>query len=140
MYVYSAKNNMFYPKEMQSVYENAGSWPTDGVEVDESIFSEFTTQPPTGKTRIAGPEGLPVWANIPEPTSPQLIQLAERQKADLLNQANNTTADWRTELALGIISDDDKESLIAWMKYIKAVKSVNTSSAPTISWPVKPAS
>ncbi|HIG9578635.1 TPA: tail fiber assembly protein, partial [Klebsiella pneumoniae] len=37
-----------------------------------------------------------------------------------------------------IISDDDKASLIAWMKYIQALNAVDISTAPDIEWPVKP--
>ncbi|MCV5977603.1 tail fiber assembly protein, partial [Escherichia coli] len=44
----------------------------------------------------------------------------------------------QTELQLGIISDEDKASLIAWMNYIKAVQAVDTSKAPDITWPDKP--
>ncbi|WP_341535898.1 tail fiber assembly protein [Edwardsiella tarda] len=56
----------------------------------------------------------------------------------LLDEANTITADWRTELVLGIISDGDKAKLTAWMEYIKAVKAVDTSTAPNVAWPLKP--
>ncbi|HBA8350087.1 TPA: tail fiber assembly protein, partial [Escherichia coli] len=36
------------------------------------------------------------------------------------------------------ISDGDKESLIAWVQYIKAVQAVDTSTAPDITWPEIP--
>ncbi|EJI3741613.1 tail fiber assembly protein, partial [Escherichia coli] len=42
------------------------------------------------------------------------------------------------ELQLGIISDEDKASLIAWVQYIKALKAVDTSKAPDIIWPELP--
>ncbi|ELV7527134.1 tail fiber assembly protein [Edwardsiella ictaluri] len=67
-----------------------------------------------------------------------LVEDADAKKAALLNEANAITADWRTELALGIISDGDKTKLITWMNYIKAVKAVDTSTAPAITWPVTP--
>ncbi|KQN56362.1 hypothetical protein ASE99_10105 [Serratia sp. Leaf51] len=138
MYVYSAKTNMFYPVEMQDEYEQAKSWPADGKEVDEDVFNEYTSQPPSGKMRIADSDSLPTWGDVPEPTKTQLIQQAENQRDALLTEANNVTADWRTELALGIISDDDKAFLVLWMQYIKAVKAVDTSTAPAITWPKKP--
>lgn len=53
-------------------------------------------------------------------------------------EAQNKISLWQTELQLGIISDDDKASLIAWMKYIQALNAVDTSAAPDIEWPVKP--
>ncbi|WP_422678948.1 tail fiber assembly protein [Citrobacter cronae] len=44
----------------------------------------------------------------------------------------------RHSLSAGIISNEDKESLIAWVQYIKAVQVIDTSPAPNINWPVKP--
>lgn len=63
---------------------------------------------------------------------------AEQQKSALLAEAQSTISLWQTELQLGIISDDDKASLITWMKYIQALNAVDTSTAPDIEWPVKP--
>ena len=63
---------------------------------------------------------------------------ADAQKSALLDEANVITADWRTELALGIISDNDKAKLVAWMKYIRAVKASDTSAAPNVDFPPKP--
>ncbi|HAG3448199.1 TPA: tail fiber assembly protein [Salmonella enterica] len=65
-----------------------------------------------------------------------------RQK--LLNDANITIADWRTELALGEISDDDKASLTKWMAYIGTLKTLDLSGVKdetdynAIKLPAKP--
>jgi hypothetical protein len=67
-----------------------------------------------------------------------LILEADQQKAALLSEAKNTISLWQTELQLGIISDEDKARLIAWLNYIKALKAVDTSTAPVIDWPIKP--
>ncbi|WP_270840488.1 tail fiber assembly protein [Enterobacter kobei] len=66
------------------------------------------------------------------------VEAAEQQKAALLTEAQETISFWQTELQLGIISDEDKASLIAWMNYIKEVKAVDTSTAPDITWPIQP--
>lgn len=66
------------------------------------------------------------------------VAAAEQKKAALLAEAQATISLWQTELQLGIISDGDKASLIAWMNYIKAVQAVDTSAAPDIDWPGKP--
>lgn len=66
------------------------------------------------------------------------VAAAEQQKTNLLNAANSKISLWQTELQLGIISDDDKASLIAWIGYIKAVQAVATSTAPEITWPKQP--
>ncbi|EOV3348774.1 MULTISPECIES: tail fiber assembly protein [Edwardsiella] len=75
----------------------------------------------------------------PPPTHEELVIQAEAYRQSLLDEANAVTADWRTELALGVINDVDKAKLIAWMEYIKAVKAADTSTAPDITWPPKPA-
>ncbi|ASD51166.1 tail fiber assembly protein [Erwinia phage EtG] len=63
---------------------------------------------------------------------------AEQKKSALLAEAQSTISLWQTELQLGIISDDDKVSLIRWMKYIQALNAVDTSTAPDIRWPEQP--
>ncbi|EJO4474497.1 tail fiber assembly protein [Salmonella enterica] len=69
---------------------------------------------------------------------------AESQRQNLLDDANDTTADWRTELSLGIISDEDKACLVKWMTYIKALKALDLSDVKNeagfkdINWPDKP--
>ncbi|HCM9670811.1 TPA: tail fiber assembly protein [Enterobacter roggenkampii] len=67
------------------------------------------------------------------------VKAADKQKTALLVEAQETISFWQTELQLGIISDEDKASLISWMQYIKAVQAVDTSKAPDITWPEKPA-
>jgi hypothetical protein len=62
------------------------------------------------------------------------ISEAELKRQAFLSEANRVTADWRTELTLGIISSADKEKLIAWMEYIKAMKAIDTSTAPNVNW------
>ena len=66
------------------------------------------------------------------------VGTAEQQKAALLAEAKETISIWQTELQLGIISDDDKASLINWLSYIKDIQAVDTSSAPDINWPESP--
>ncbi|KAA1141760.1 tail fiber assembly protein [Citrobacter portucalensis] len=78
------------------------------------------------------------WVTDTEAQHAANVEAAEQQKAALLAEAQTTISLWQTELQLGIISDEDKASLIAWMKYIKAVQAVDTSKAPDIAWPDKP--
>lgn len=66
------------------------------------------------------------------------VEAADKQKATLLADAQETISFWQTELHLGIISDDDKANLIAWMQYIKAVQAIDTSKVPNITWPPTP--
>ncbi|HEA8349102.1 TPA: tail fiber assembly protein [Escherichia coli] len=71
-------------------------------------------------------------------------RLAEKKRQRLLNEAKDITSDWKTELELGTISDDDKVRLTKWMAYIKTVKTLDLSqvsdksSFDLIQWPEKP--
>lgn len=60
---------------------------------------------------------------LPVPVDYQAKAETTRQK--LLNDADNAIKDWRTELTLGIISDENKAALILWMNYINVLKSLD---------------
>lgn len=138
-YVYSALNNAFFTKSELPAFD-AACWDlSDIVDVDDAVFAEYTRdRNREGLHRIAGNDGLPGWGELPPLTHEQQVEAAELQRTSLLVHANAVTADWRTELALGIISDEDKARLIAWMEYIKQVKAVDMSMLP-VSWPIPPA-
>ncbi|EAB1665106.1 tail fiber assembly protein [Salmonella enterica subsp. enterica] len=69
---------------------------------------------------------------------------AETTREKLLTDANSTIADWRTELALGEISDNDKASLTKWMAYIRELKTLDLAGVSdettftAIRWPSLP--
>lgn len=138
-YLYSSKNDAFYPLDLKDIYIKAGTWPEDGVEVADDVFSQFSGGQPKNQHRGGDANGLPSWIDNPPPSHEDEVAAAELQKSSLLSEAQQTISIWQTELQLGIISDDDKASLTAWIKYIKAVQAVDTSKAPDITWPVKPA-
>ncbi|ECB5084231.1 tail fiber assembly protein [Salmonella enterica subsp. enterica serovar Hvittingfoss] len=79
---------------------------------------------------------------LPVPVDYQAKAETTRQK--LLDAANSAIADWRTELALGEISDDDKASLTKWMAYIRALKTLDLTGISdeatftAIRWPSLP--
>ena len=64
-YVYSAKNNAFFPVVMLDSYKDAGWDLSDVIPVDESVFIEFSAYVPR-KIRVSGGGGLPMWADAPE--------------------------------------------------------------------------
>lgn len=79
------------------------------------------------------------WVTDTEAQHAADVEAAEQQKTALLLEAQATISLWQTELQLGIISDDDKASLISWLSYIKALQTVDTDAASDINWPVSPA-
>lgn len=76
----------------------------------------------------------------PPVTRDQLIAEAEQERERLLAYADSVMLDWRTELMLGEISDDDKARLAEWMAYKRDVKAVpaEVAIAPEFNWPPQP--
>lgn len=140
-YLYDAKTNAFYPFALKDDYAAAGSWPDDGIEVDETTFAEFQT-PPAGKVRVAGDDGYPTWANIPPPTHEQQVQIAENDKQSRISDANSfmNKKQWPGKAALGRIKGDELAQYNAWLDYLDALDAVDATSAPDIIWPTSPAS
>ncbi|ORT69950.1 tail fiber assembly protein [Citrobacter werkmanii] len=98
---------------------------------------------PEGTTTLASATAYDTWNGSEWVTDTEAqhamdVKAAEQQKTMLLAEAQATISLWQTELQLGVISDEDKASLIAWVNYIKAVQAVDTSKAPDITWPDKP--
>lgn len=96
LYYYSAVKNAFFPDELKDAYQNAGNWPQDAAEVEESVFTTYSASPPQGKQRAAGKDGLPCWVDIPLPD----IKDARNQKHDEINawrdnqENGSATFDW----------------------------------------------
>lgn len=139
MFQYSPSTNSFYPDDLLSVYEEAGTLPNDLIPASEDVFRVFTATPEPGKMRVAGSDGLPAWGDIPPPTHEELIAIAEQVRQQLLTHADAVMLDWRTELMLGEISDANRAKLSAWLAYKNDVKAVDVTTNPEhINWPVLP--
>lgn len=113
------------------------------TETGEAVIISAPGDYPDGTTTLAPSTPYDTWNGSEWVTDTEAqraanVEVAEQQKAALLAEAQTTISLWQTELQLGIISDEDKASMIAWMKYIKAVQAVDTSKAPDITWPDKP--
>lgn len=100
-----------------------------------------TSIPPTGDyPKWNGNE----WVQDSDALKKGMQGMAESKRQELLTVANETVADWRTELQLGVISDDDKAGLVKWMAYIKALKALvfsnvtDKDSYESIKWPELP--
>lgn len=74
----------------------------------------------------------------PPVTEEQLIAEAEAKKQFLIAEVNTETQMLQTKLALGRIKDDEKAQLNAWLDYLGELEAVDASTAPDITWPVKP--
>ena len=129
----------FYPEALKEVYISAGSWPENGVDVDDETMTIFTSAAPKGKTLGANKDGNPTWLDIPPQGYEELIRIAENEQKRFLTNADAVMLDWRTELMLGEISDANKAKLSAWMAYKNEIKAVDVTTDPEhVNWPVLP--
>lgn len=55
-------------------------------------------------------------------TEEDKIYAYNQMKIQLIDEAKSTISVWQSELLLDMISDEDKEDLTKWVKYIKAVQ------------------
>lgn len=118
----------------ETVYDTETGKPFEITGLGDYPDNVTTIKPLTPYDRWNGSE----WVTDEEAQKSAQVVEAQQKKASLLSEAKSVISLWQTELQLGIISDDDKASLIAWMNYIQTLNAVDTSTAPDIEWPVKP--
>ncbi|MBI0275649.1 tail fiber assembly protein [Hafnia alvei] len=137
-YIYSAINNAFYPLALQSDYEDAGTWPDDGVDVDDSVYAEFAAnQTPAGKMRAADSSGMPEWVDIPAPTQNEIVAKNTRAFNTLLRSATDAAFPLQSAVALDIATDAQIQALAALQQYAVNLASTNLTVDPVI-WPKSP--
>lgn len=135
MFGYSKTTNAFYMMESKENYIAAGTWQDDIVEVEDSIAVEFMQSPPEGKMRIAASDGMPDWADIPPPTTEELIASAIEKKRVLIAEASAIIAPLVDAKAGGYIDEEDIPRLALWQKYRYALTKVATEKP---NWPEVP--
>lgn len=137
-YIYSAGLNMICAVALKADYELAGTWPADAVGLDDATALEFMGDAPYNSQMAAGPNGLPVWESTPPLTSEQLEEQAERLRASLIAEAQDTISIWQTKLMLGRINDEEKANLNTWLDYIDELEAIDVHNTSEVIWPDKP--
>jgi len=140
MMKYFYTEGVAWPYALKTKYEAAGVWPEiAGTDISEVMFAEFTSTPPAGKIRGTGSDGYPAWVDAPPLTYEQLVSAAEALQKSLLSDADAVIADWRTELMLNEISDENRAKLSAWLAYKNEVRAVDYTGDPEhVIWPAAP--
>lgn len=106
MYLFNPKNNCFYPYSIKESYVKSGTWPVDGVDVDQQTFDTYTSIPPDGKTLGHDNNDLPVWIDIPpEPNS----LLLSREISSLASIYKDDIYDLNTAYLAAIVNDGPSE-------------------------------
>lgn len=89
-YFFSKSELAFYPSSLKSDYINAGTFPSDTVEVSQEVRDEFNFNAPAGFTLGADDDGMPAWVEIPKESnqvllSRELTALSEAYKSDVMD-------------------------------------------------------
>lgn len=126
----------FWPLDERDLYPN--TFPDTGVEVDEATKEKYTGAAPEGKRLGADKKGNPTWLDIPPPPKEQLIVEAEAQKQALIAEAATAIAPLQDAVDLDMATPEEESALKEWKIYRVLLSRVDTSTAPDITWPVKP--
>jgi len=117
-YLYSPTGNTFYETSELPLYEAAGTLAADLIEVADSVFEEFTQHvPPRGKTRVPGPDGMPIWVESPPPTDAETRASNEALRTYLLRMAGERIAPLADAAELGMATSDENMALAAWRRF-----------------------
>ncbi|BBR57930.1 MULTISPECIES: tail fiber assembly protein [unclassified Klebsiella] len=98
-----------------------------------------------GFTEIAPATQYDVWNGVDWVTDTDAKHAADVTAADAEKQARIDRANsyinskqWPGKAAMGRLKESEKEQYNLWLDYLDALEAVDTSSAPAITWPVKP--
>lgn len=118
----------------ETVYPVSGSAPVKITALGDYPADTTTQAPATVFDKWDGEK----WVTDSDAQQQSLLDAAASEKAARVSEANGVTQAWQAQLLLGIITDADKATLTAWMKYVQAVQATDVSGAPDIRWPAKP--
>lgn len=128
---YSPLLNGFLLEQTASDYNN-----DDLIEISQSTYHEFVVGRPD---KIMTPaENGPQWADIPPPSTDELIFIANNEKSIQLATANSKVAMLIDAVELDMATDEEVAQLKAWKVYRVLLTRVDTSTAPDIEWPQIP--
>lgn len=106
-------------------------WSTLPVEVSDGFSGGNKTYNPESGEWITDPPYVR--------THEDDVRDADACRHNLIAEAEKTMAGWILDLNLGLISEEDKQKLIAWRLYVKELDALELDAAPEIEWPIPPA-
>lgn len=130
---YSASYSGFYSQEI-----HGKDIPKDAKEITQERYIELLAGQSEGKNISHNNEGYPILLEQPKPDKNQLIDLAKKDKDNLLQWANNELQPLNDAYELGSILPKEVERRINLMKFRVAISRIDVSLAPDIEWPQKP--
>lgn len=127
---YSATTNGFYPEDMRSMYDDAGTWPADAVEISDETYNTLMDGQAAGQEITSGDDGSPILVT-PEVDHKAIFGT---QRELLQMEAERVIAPLERAVKYGLATDEEKLQLEAWEKYSVLVNRLT----PGDVWPLKP--
>lgn len=137
-YVWSASSSGFYPMVEKERLVASGGWPDDGVDISGVEYSSLFPAPP-GKY-IDTVDGRPGWVDMPPPTHEEELAKAAEEKKIRIGAANShmNGRQWPGKAALNRLTVEEVSKYNAWLDYLDALEAVDTSTSPSVDWPMPP--
>ena len=115
------------------------TWPQDAVLLTQEESDTFwRVTPPENKQLGSTPDGRPCWVDIPPPSQSEQVSQSDATKAALQREAEEAIKPLERARTLGIATQQELNILTEWEKYSVYLIRDDTSTAPDITWPVKP--
>lgn len=140
-YKWSPGLKLFFLTSYLDTYVQNGWDLSDSVDIEDSVQVEFSQSPPDGKEIGLGSDGLPAWIDAQPLPHAALVAIAETEKRNRIGTANDfmNSKQWPGKAAIGRLKGGDLAQYNLWLDYLDALEAVDTSNAPDIEWPEKPA-
>ncbi len=136
----------FWPCEQDGAWvlvpDHRGTKVYDTATAQESEIKELG-ELPDGVTTIAPDVEFPKWNGKRWVTDKAAkkesdVGAAEAQKQYLLSEAAESIAPLQDAVELDMATPEEESALKEWKKYRVMLNRVDTSTAPVITWPIKP--
>ncbi|WP_312538125.1 tail fiber assembly protein [Achromobacter mucicolens] len=126
----------FYFDIDQSLYEQAGSWPTDLVPVDDETYARMMEATANGFVIVASADGSPM-AEQAVRSVEEIAAFNSRARDNRLETATLRIAPLQDAVDLNIASEEEIARLAAWKAYRVDVNRVDVTHADP-GWPDSP--
>ncbi|WP_052250681.1 MULTISPECIES: tail assembly chaperone [Pantoea] len=134
---YSAQVDAFYLLDEETAYKKSGTWREDIIPVSDEMWLKFISQPPEGKQRGPGKDGLPAWVDIPEQEG-RTIEENQSIKNALLERADTEIRMLTVVQDVYGLNEEEKQKLNDWKKHLAEVYRVSTGVEEKVNWPDAP--
>lgn len=136
---FSATTKAFYDLDEKEVYIQNGSWSDDVINISEALWQNYNGQPPQGKIRGADRNGMPCWADAPEPSEQERIADAVSKKNAMLMTADTEIRQLKIVEEFHALTDEETQKLLSWKKHLVDVYRIEPGNVGSIRWPDVPA-